>query len=220
MEHKEKGRKITRRDGKFYNSPVNTRIRERLKENGWTAVQLKELLSDKGIELTAEAVRQWISGYSQPKLDSIPTIADVLGCSVNYLFGGTNILQISAEAITLADLDFPEEAIRQLTARHLVSRNAERRQDQRENPDALRIHSAYTLLLYIMGKPEFWGVLDGLSSYIDCQASDWSTAIIETPGGSATISGEYIRDAAWASCIDPLRKIVDNALFVPDANSK
>lgn len=211
-------RKNARREGKFYDSPINTRIRERLNEKGWTAVQLKEKLSDEGIELTAEAVRQWISGYSQPKLDNIPAIADVLDCSVNYLFGGTNILQISAQTTTLADLDFPEEAIKQLTARHLISKTTERQ--QRGNDNDLRIHSEYTLLLYIMGKPEFWSVLDGLSSYIDCQASDWSTAIINTPNGPATLDGKYIRDAAWASCIEPLREIVDNAIFISDESCK
>lgn len=212
MGQKQTERKDARRDGKFYNSLINSRIRERLQEKDWTAVQLQKALAEKKLKLTAEAVRQWVSGYSQPKVDNIPLVAEVLGCSVNYLFGGTNILQISAQKKTLAELDFPQEAIEQLSRRCKLSRLVA--QDRQVDDDLLRVHSSYTLFLHIIGKPDFWAVLDGLSDYIESEASSWGDATITTPSGDAKLDGKYIRDAIWASCIDPLRKIVDNTMFV------
>ena len=162
--YKENERRNARREGKFYDSPINTRIRERLGEKGWTAVQLREELKDGGVELTAEAIRQWISGYSQPKIDNIPVIANVLGCSVNYLFGDTDILQISTQTTTLAALDFPQEAIEQLKRRHEICQIVNR--TGKWSDMTTRVHSAYTLFLHIIGQNKFWNVLDGLSNYI------------------------------------------------------
>lgn len=87
MENKKQIRKDARRDGKFYDSAVNTYIRKRLDALGWTAVDLRNSLQEKGLSLSCEAVRQWISGYSQPKLENIPIIAAALSCSIAYLFG-------------------------------------------------------------------------------------------------------------------------------------
>lgn len=81
------GNKQNRREGKFYYSAVNSRIRKRLDDFGWTAVDLKNSLRENGLSLTGEAIRQWISGYSQPKLENIPVVAAALRCSVAYLFG-------------------------------------------------------------------------------------------------------------------------------------
>ena len=87
LENKKQMRKDARRDGKFYGSAVNTYIRKRLDDLGWTAVDLRNSLQEKGLSLSCEAVRQWISGYSQPKLENIPIVAAALRCSISYLFG-------------------------------------------------------------------------------------------------------------------------------------
>lgn len=87
MEGKRQVRRDARRDGKFYDSAVNAYIRKRLDSLEWTAVDLRNSLQENGLSLSCEAVRQWISGYSQPKLESIPVIAKSLGCSIAFLFG-------------------------------------------------------------------------------------------------------------------------------------
>lgn len=113
-------RKDARRDGKYYNSVLNARIRTRLDVLQWSAVDLQRELANAGrstpLSISAEAVRQWISGYSQPKIDNIHTIAESMHCSVAYLLGETDCPDIPAERMTLEVLGFSWEAIQNLVS--------------------------------------------------------------------------------------------------------
>lgn len=63
-------------------------IRKRINELKWTYAEAAVKFKNAGIEkVTAEAVRQWVGGYSRPDMNKLLDIAKVLDCSINYLFG-------------------------------------------------------------------------------------------------------------------------------------
>jgi transcriptional regulator with XRE-family HTH domain len=73
---------------KYINEYPCRAIRERINQLGWTYADATEKFKNAGIEkVTAEAVRQWVGGYSRPDMNKLLDIAKVLNCSINYLFG-------------------------------------------------------------------------------------------------------------------------------------
>ena len=77
------------RESKFYNEYPCRAIRKRITEElHWSLTEAAEKMKAAGIEnVTPEAVRQWTGGYSRPDMNKLKDIANVLSCSINYLFG-------------------------------------------------------------------------------------------------------------------------------------
>lgn len=59
-------------------------------------MQIKELMELRGIQgtqvaaalnVSSNAVSKWTSGRANPSADKLPALADVLGCSIDALFG-------------------------------------------------------------------------------------------------------------------------------------
>jgi transcriptional regulator with XRE-family HTH domain len=78
-------KKQATRTAQWYENPLNSRIREQMKEKKITPTVLAGKL-----DLTVEAVRQWCGGYSRPDVDNICKIADIFGVSVDFIIGRTN----------------------------------------------------------------------------------------------------------------------------------
>lgn len=57
-------------------------LRELRKERGLTQVQLAEMMS-----VTQGAVSGWESGTALPQASQLPRLADLLGCSIDALYG-------------------------------------------------------------------------------------------------------------------------------------
>lgn len=57
-------------------------LRELRKERGLTQVQLAEMMS-----VTQGAVSSWESGTALPQASQLPRLADLLGCSIDALYG-------------------------------------------------------------------------------------------------------------------------------------
>ncbi|MCL2070833.1 MAG: helix-turn-helix domain-containing protein [Oscillospiraceae bacterium] len=74
--------KVYKKSAQWYDSPLNSRLRELLKEKG---IKSEEFAARLGI--STEAVRLWCGGYSRPDLDKIPMIAEFLEVSTDYLLG-------------------------------------------------------------------------------------------------------------------------------------
>jgi len=95
----EKRAKIVR-DNKFYDEYPCCRIRERITDLGWTLMDAAEKMKEAGIQnVTAEAVRQWTGGYSRPDISKLTNIAQVLNCSINYLFGVDDLPDMTNDQI-------------------------------------------------------------------------------------------------------------------------
>lgn len=58
------------------------RIKEHREAAGMTRLELAEELG-----VTSVAVRKWEVGLTTPNADKLPALADVLGCSIDALFG-------------------------------------------------------------------------------------------------------------------------------------
>jgi len=61
----------------------NTRMAVR----SWTPAHLVAALSDRGIEVTVQAVMRWAAGETMPQSKLVPPIANALGCTANELLG-------------------------------------------------------------------------------------------------------------------------------------
>jgi len=77
--------KQVKRAAKWYDSPLNTRIRELIADRGVNTTDISKRLG-----VSVEAVRQWCSGYARPDIDKLTDIADFFMVSYDYLFGRTN----------------------------------------------------------------------------------------------------------------------------------
>ena len=69
------------------------RIKELRETMGLTRVQLADRLG-----VTVVAVRKWETGLSMPSAEKLPILADLLGCSIDALYGRNsppNILEAS-----------------------------------------------------------------------------------------------------------------------------
>ena len=69
------------------------RIKELREAMGLTRVQLADRLG-----VTVVAVRKWETGLSMPSAEKLPILADLLGCSIDAVYGrnsSPNILEAS-----------------------------------------------------------------------------------------------------------------------------
>lgn len=58
------------------------RIKERREAMGLTRIQVADRLG-----VTKVAVRKWEVGLAMPNADKLPALADLLGCSIDALYG-------------------------------------------------------------------------------------------------------------------------------------
>lgn len=58
------------------------RIREHREAMGLTRIQVADRLG-----VTKVAVRKWEVGLAMPNADKLPTLADLLGCTIDALYG-------------------------------------------------------------------------------------------------------------------------------------
>lgn len=87
---------------KWYDVAPNKQIRERINDELQISnAEAAERMKAHGVKATAEAVRQWTSGYTRPDVTKLVGIADALGVSCNYLLGLTEARH--AEDEQLAD---------------------------------------------------------------------------------------------------------------------
>ena len=205
MERKKSERKDSRRDGKFYDSPVNACIRKRLEDKGWSAVQLQSALKEAGLILSAEAIRQWVSGYSQPKIDNIPLLAEALECSVNYLFGGTNILDIQRQAATLEDLHFTEAAIERIRGLSTCQSLGDRGLACGEAKDSrtVRAIEQYALLMKLLGDDEFYLFLTNANAYTKLDTTGWpERSDLDLPNGNKmNVTSDFFEDCTLRNAL-------------------
>lgn len=73
-----------KKSAKWYDSPLNSRIRELLHQN---EIKTEDFARITGV--STEAVRLWCSGYSRPDIDKLIIIANYLKVSTDYLLGKT-----------------------------------------------------------------------------------------------------------------------------------
>lgn len=72
------------RPSKWYDSPLNSYIREQIEKKVKSADDFAQKLG-----VTVEAVRQWCAGYSRPDIDKLPTIASYFKVSTDFILGVT-----------------------------------------------------------------------------------------------------------------------------------
>ena len=75
-----------KKTAKFYDSPLNKRIRELMNEGKIRTDDLAKALS-----VTVEAVRLWCAGYARPDIDKLPVISRFFDVSTDYLLGLSDI---------------------------------------------------------------------------------------------------------------------------------
>jgi len=80
--------KQVNRTAKWYNNPLNKKIRELLKDTGTTLDEVAQHLN-----VTPEAVRLWCNGYARPDIDKLPQIAKYYGVTVDWLLGLSEVKQ-------------------------------------------------------------------------------------------------------------------------------
>jgi len=77
-------RKKDSRESKWYDSPLNRYIREKVAEKDFNMREFANKL-----RVTDSAVRAWCSGYSRPDLEKFTTIADYFNVTIDFLMGRT-----------------------------------------------------------------------------------------------------------------------------------
>jgi len=87
-----------RKTAKWYNSPLNSRIRDLLKDN---SIKPDDFATALGV--SAEAVRLWCAGYARPDIDKLLFIANYFKVSVNYLLGQTDSQSTEADIQAIGD---------------------------------------------------------------------------------------------------------------------
>ena len=87
-----------RKTAKWYNSPLNSRIRDLLKDNNIKPDDFATVLG-----VSAEAVRLWCAGYARPDIDKLLFIANYFKVSVNYLLGQTDSQSTEADIQAIGD---------------------------------------------------------------------------------------------------------------------
>ena len=87
-----------RKTAKWYNSPLNSRIRDLLKYNN---IKPDDFANALGV--SAEAVRLWCAGYARPDIDKLLFIAYYFKVSVNYLLGQTDSQSTDADIQAIGD---------------------------------------------------------------------------------------------------------------------
>jgi len=87
-----------RKTAKWYNSPLNSRIRDLLKDNSIKPDDFATVLG-----VSAEAVRLWCAGYARPDIDKLLFIANYFKVSVNYLLGQTDSQSTDANIQSIGD---------------------------------------------------------------------------------------------------------------------
>lgn len=60
------------------------RLKELMEERGLTGYQVAEALN-----VTPAAVSNWVSGKILPRTNKLPALADLLGCTIDELYGRT-----------------------------------------------------------------------------------------------------------------------------------
>lgn len=58
------------------------RIRELMEERGLMGYQVAEALG-----VAPSAVSKWVSGQGAPRADKLPALAELLGCTIDALYG-------------------------------------------------------------------------------------------------------------------------------------
>ena len=207
--------RTTKRDGKFYDSVVNKQIRFRMDTLGLNAPALQRMLAGVGCSVSAEAIRQWISGYSQPKIENLPMIADALECSVNYLFGGTNILDIQRQSTTLEDLHFTDAAIERIhrlsTCQSLVDCGIARA-EAKDSP-VVEASEQYALLMRLLEDDDFYVFLTNAATYTALDTTGWpERSTLNLPDGNTLdIPSGFVKDAVLKKALsvieDTLRRL-------------
>jgi len=81
-----------KRKSNFFYHPLNTKLRELLTDEKYLSMRASleiESTADfaRKIGVTAEAVRQWTSGYSRPSVDTLASIHEQFGISSDWLLG-------------------------------------------------------------------------------------------------------------------------------------
>jgi transcriptional regulator with XRE-family HTH domain len=69
-----------KRTAQFLDSPINRHLREDI-----SAKRVEKVAAAVGV--TQDAVRQWRSGYTQPRLGTVVKLAEYLGVTTDYLLG-------------------------------------------------------------------------------------------------------------------------------------
>jgi len=87
-----------RKTAKWYNSPLNSRIRDLLKDN---SIKPDDFANTLGV--STEAVRLWCAGYARPDIDKLLFIANYFKVSVNYLLGQTDSQSTEADIQAIGD---------------------------------------------------------------------------------------------------------------------
>ena len=83
---------------KWYNSPLNSRIRDLLKDKNIKPDDFANVLG-----VSTEAVRLWCAGYARPDIDKLLFIANYFNVSVNYLLGQTDSQSTEADIQAIGD---------------------------------------------------------------------------------------------------------------------
>jgi len=95
---------------KWYNSPLNSRIRDLLKDKNIKPDDFANVLG-----VSTEAVRLWCAGYARPDIDKLLFIANYFNVSVNYLLGQTDSQSTEADIQAIGDYTgLNDEAIQKL----------------------------------------------------------------------------------------------------------
>ena len=58
------------------------RIRERMEARGILPIQLADAMN-----VSPGAVNKWVYGKANPSADKLPALADLLGCTIDALYG-------------------------------------------------------------------------------------------------------------------------------------
>lgn len=193
-----------KRAAKFYDR--NENLRKAIKEQFGSNAAFAEALSENGLQISAEGVRQWAGGYTKPREESYAIIADVLGCSVDFLMGRSNFVDEQKAHYTVEELGLSEKAACMLDA---VNFKKGGRGFSAE--DQAKGQRQIELLSHLLEKPDFWSFLDYLSDYISSNAAgvQRGNAIVETDTARIQLSGAVLSDLIWSEAVKPLRNIVD-----------
>lgn len=107
MADKQEKNKNTLKTAKWYDSPLNKRIRDLLSEN-----KIKHEDFAKKLGISTEAVRLWCAGYARPDVDKIIVIANALKVSTDYLLGKSDVRSPDITDIAISEkLGLSDEAI-------------------------------------------------------------------------------------------------------------
>jgi transcriptional regulator with XRE-family HTH domain len=73
---------VKKRESKFYNDPINTKLRFLMDSRKTKTSELAKALG-----VTVSGVRGWYTGFSRPDLDKIPELCKYFGVTADYLLG-------------------------------------------------------------------------------------------------------------------------------------